>query len=140
RADAAFLCDDDALSAVWIDASHVLLTFPAELTHGAIYNLDIYDLYDCAGSLLAQRYYDFLYDIEEPKVTRIASLAPDELLITLDEAAIGPTEVSPSNYTINNRDDLIKSASLPDSSIIHLILQQPLELNRQHRLTIKALT
>lgn len=140
RADAAFLCDDDVLSAVWIDASHVLLTFPAELTHGAIYNLDIYDLYDCAGSLLAQRSYDFLYDIEGPKVTRIASLAPDELLIMLDETAIGPTAVSPSNYTINNRDDLIKSASLPDSSIIHLILQQPLELNRQHRLTIKALT
>jgi hypothetical protein len=112
----------------------VVLSFSSDFTPGQSYQLEIQDLNDCSGMKLSENSYSFLYDGEGPKIARVASLATDELLVYFDEPVLSSPAEEASNYQINQSLDLVRSASLTDSVAVHLVLKQPLQMNRHHTL------
>lgn len=132
--DAVFMLNGEKPDLEILDLKTIILVFASNLTSGQSYQLHIRELNDCSGMPLLENSYPFIYDGEGPKISRIASLSPNELLVFFNEAVHPTTAEQASNYQINQVADLVTSASLTDSTTIHLTLKQALELNRHHRL------
>lgn len=130
--DAVFVLNGEKSAIQVVDLKTIILSFSSGLTSGQSYSLHMEDVNDCWGMALLENSYSFIYDDEGPKIIRIASLAPDELLVLFDEAVLSSTAEEASNYQINQVIDLVRSASLTDSVTVHLVLQQSLEMGRNH--------
>ena len=137
--DADFLIDGKPLSAQAMDTKTLTLTLPFDLISGHSYPLEVNGLYDCSGMALFKSSYSFTYDAEGPKISRVASLAADELLVFFNEALQPSSAEESSNYQINQDDDFVTSASLTDSLTVHLALNAPLDINRHHTISVNDL-
>src|SRR5690606_31416382 len=100
------------------------------------YELEIKNLYDCSGMPIQEQPHVFLYDSEGPVISRIASVARDELIVIFNEA-LNPSATT--NYQINGEMDKVQSALLADSMSVRLILKDPLELDQNHSLQVRQL-
>ena len=130
---ATFIVNGEQAASQALDAKTIFLSFVSDLIPGHAYQLEIHDLYDCTGMSLGEGRYSFIYDAEGPMVTRIASLAADELLIYFDEAVLSSAAETASNYLIDQETGLVSTASLIDSITTHLVLKRSLEMNRHYQ-------
>src|SRR5690606_27938390 len=94
---ATFIVNGEQAASQTLDPKTIFLSFVSDLIPGHAYQLEIHDLYDCTGMSLGEGRYSFIYDAEGPMVTRIASLAADELLIYFDEAVLSSAAETASN-------------------------------------------
>ena len=130
---ATFIANGEQAVPQAVDPKTILLNFSSDFISGHAYQLEIQGLADCTGMSLGESRYSFIYDAEGPKITRIASLGADELLIYFDEAILSSAVEIVSNYQIDQDTDLVRTASLIDSITAHLVLKQPLEMNRHYQ-------
>lgn len=137
--DADFRIEGKPLSHQVIDAKTLTLTLPFDLISGHRYLLEVNGLSDCTGRALLENGYAFIYDAEGPKISRVSSLAADELLVFFDEAIQPSSAEEVSHYQINQNAESVVSTSLMDSVTVHLALKAPLEMNRYHNLLAKDL-
>jgi len=117
----------------------LLLTVPFDLVSGMPYELEIKNLYDCSGMPIQEQPHVFLYDSEGPVISRIASVARDELIVIFNEALNPSATTITTNYQINGEMDKVQSALLADSMSVRLILKDPLELDQNHSLQVRQL-
>lgn len=117
----------------------LFLTVPFDLVSGKQYELEIKNLFDCSGMPIQEQPHAFLYDSEGPVISRIASVARDELIVIFNEALKPSATSIVANYQINGEMDKVQSALLADSISVRLILKDPLELDQNHFLLVRQL-
>lgn len=137
--EASFTIDGEKLSVNTFFLKSISLTVPFALASGTSYKIEIINLLACSGTPIQAIPYSFLYDVEGPVISRIASLAPDELLVYFDKAVDGSTAQEAETYQINQEAEFVKSARLTDSATVHLLLKDQLKLNNYHSLGARNL-
>ena len=112
------------------------LTLPEDLVPDRNYFLEVQNLYDCSGVLLQEEPFPFIYDLEVPKILRVAGLSPEEIRVFFNESVSSSTSELEENYLLDKNTGLVQSAQLTDSLSVLLKLKNPLKIDQHYSLTI----
>jgi hypothetical protein len=136
---ATFSINEVLLSVNDIHYQELLLTLPNALISGQTYQLAVNNLHDCSGLPISEFPHSFTYDIESPKIVRVASLSTNELKVFFNEAIKQSSGETEENYLLDQEYGLVQSAVLSDSLSVLLNMKNPLNLGQTYSLTVHNL-
>lgn len=137
--EADFFWGDTILVVKDFFIKELVLTLPEEMVHNTNYTLEIHNLVDCTGLELQNTLFSFNFDLEPPKILRVAGISPEEISVHFNKPILKNISESEENYRLDQEQNPVKSAQSIDSLGVLLMLNKPLELDKEYSLSIANL-